>query len=362
MRVPAERVRRLITDVLTAWGMDTDLAETTAGVMVGTDLAGTDSHGVSMLMTYEKLRNEGRIDLRARPVVVRENAASALVDACGGIGHPASEFAMRKAIEKARQSAVGVVSVVNSHHFGAAGHYAEMAAAEGLVGLVTSSANLACAAPTGSAVPRLATNPLAFAAPARRNPNFLLDIATTTAAVNKVKVYDYHRKPLPPGWVLDKQGQPVEDAAVALRIIREDDIGGLTPLGGTPEMSSHKGYGLSMMAHILGATLCGGTFPAIRERDEPDAPHNIGHFFLALDPTFFRAAGVFEDDLDDAIDLLHETPPLDPDCPVLVPGDPEATAREERAHSGIPMPGPLAAQLRGVAERAGVEFAIASRD
>jgi LDH2 family malate/lactate/ureidoglycolate dehydrogenase len=87
--VPAERVRKLIVDVLTAWGMDPDLAETTAEVMVDTDLAGIDSHGVSMLVTYEDFRAEGRIDLRARPTVVRENAASALVDAHGGIGHPA---------------------------------------------------------------------------------------------------------------------------------------------------------------------------------------------------------------------------------------------------------------------------------
>ncbi|MBK1786668.1 Ldh family oxidoreductase [Prauserella cavernicola] len=358
MGVPADRVRKLIVDVLTAWGMDTDLAETTSHVMVDTDLAGIDSHGVSMLMTYERFREEGRIDVTARPTVVRENAASALVDAGGGIGHPASEFAMRTAIEKAKASAVGVVSVVNSHHFGAAGYYADLAAADGLVGLVTSSANLSCSPPTGSVVPRLATNPIAFAAPARRNPNFLLDIATTTAAVNKVKVYDYHRRPLPTGWVVDEQARPVTDAGDALRILREDDLGGLTPLGGTAEMSNHKGYGLSMLAHILGATLCGGTFPAIRERDDPSAPHNIGHFFLALNPEFFRAAGVFEDDLDDAIDLLHETPPLEKDSPVLVAGDPQARAREERARDGIPMPEPLVAQLRGVAERAGVGFAL----
>lgn len=358
MRVPAERVRRLITEVLTAWGVDTDLAETTSGVMVATDLAGIDSHGVSMLMTYERLREQGRVAVRARPAVVRENAVSALVDAANGLGHPASEFAMRLAIDKARANTVGVVSVVNSHHFGAAGHYAELAAAKGLVGLVTSSANLPCAAPTGSVVPRLATNPIAFAAPARRNPHFLLDIATTTAAVNKVKVYDYYDKPLPAGWVLDQQGRPVENAATALRILQEGEVGGLTPLGGTPEMSNHKGYGLSMMAHILAATLCGGAFPAIRRHDAPDSPHNIGHFFLALDPAFFRMAGSFEDDLDDAIDLLHKTPALDPSSPVLVAGDPQASSRTERTRDGIPMPDTLVTQLRGVAERAGVEFAI----
>ena len=36
-----------------AWGMDAELVRTTADVMVETDLAGVDSHGVSMLMDYE---------------------------------------------------------------------------------------------------------------------------------------------------------------------------------------------------------------------------------------------------------------------------------------------------------------------
>ncbi|MDI2028567.1 Ldh family oxidoreductase [Saccharopolyspora sp. TS4A08] len=355
MRVSVEAVRELITQVLTAWGMDHDLAVITAEVMAETDLAGIDSHGASMLMTYENFRSEGRIDLRARPAVVRENAASALVDARGGIGHPASEFAMRRAIDKAKTGTVGVVSVVNSHHFGAAGHYAEMAARQGLIGLVTSSANLPASPPTGSVVPMLATNPIAFAAPALRNPHFLLDIATTTAAVNKVKVYDFHDEPLPEGWVVDAANRPVTDAHEALGILRHDDIGGLTPLGGTPEMGSHKGYGLSMMAHVLAATLCGGTFPASRE---PGEPHNIGHFFLALDPSGFRPPGEFEADLDDAVDQLHAAPPLKEDEPVLVAGDPQAAARRERSRNGIPLPDALVEQLRGVAERAGVRSAL----
>ncbi|GAA4887048.1 Ldh family oxidoreductase [Saccharopolyspora cebuensis] len=356
MGVPADRIRTLARDVLTAWGMADDLAATTADVLVDTDLAGIDSHGVSLLMTYERFHEQGRLDLTARPVVVRENAATALVDAGRGLGHPAGEFAMRLAVDKAREHAVGVVSVARSHHFGAAGYYAEMAAHRGLIGMVTSSANLSCGVPTGAVVPMLATNPIAFAAPARRNPHFLLDMATSTVAANKVKVYDYEDRPLPPGWVLDAAGEPVRDAAEAQRIIKEDDVGGLTPLGGTPEMSSHKGYGLSMMAHVLGATLCGGVFPALRERDDPASPHDIGHFFLALDPAAFRTAGSFADDLDDAIDLLHDTPPVDPDHPVLVAGDPQARARAERTAAGVPLSAEALHQLRGVADRAGVAF------
>jgi LDH2 family malate/lactate/ureidoglycolate dehydrogenase len=352
VRVPAHRVRRLIVDVLTAWGMDAADAEVTAEIMADTDLAGIDSHGVSMLMTYENFRAEGTLRVAERPVVRRENAATALVDANRGLGHPASAQAMRMACDKARSGGVGVVSVVNSHHFGAAGYYAQMAAERGLIGLVTSSANLPCSPPTGSVQPRLATNPIAFAAPARGNPDFLLDMATTTAAVNKVKVHGYQGEPLPEGWVVDDAGEPVTDAARALHILRHEDAGGLTPLGGSPEMGSHKGYGLSMMAHILAATLCGGTFP---ENRAPGEPQNIGHFFLAVDPTVFRPPGEFEEDLGDAIDVLHGTPPLEPAKPVLVAGDPQEQARRERAREGIPVPQPLAEQLRDLAARAGLD-------
>ena len=44
----------------------------------------------------------------------------------------------------------------------------------------------------------------------------------------------------------------------------------------------------------------------------------------------FRGAGEFENDLDDVIDILHATSPLDPSRPVLVAGDPEAAERERR--------------------------------
>src|SRR5439155_13910793 len=106
----------------------------------------------------------------------------------------------------------------------------------------------------------------AFAAPAGRNPPFLLDMATSTVAVNKVKVYDLNDKPIPAGWVLDESGEPITDAGQATDYLRNRDAGGLTPLGGRPEMSSHKGYGLALLVHILGGTLSGGSFSPIRNQ------------------------------------------------------------------------------------------------
>jgi LDH2 family malate/lactate/ureidoglycolate dehydrogenase len=353
--VPAETCRAQIVAVLTAWGMEPETVRVTAEVMVETDLSGVDSHGISMLMDYDESRRKGRLNLHARPRVLRESPVTALVDADAGLGHPASVMAMELAIAKAEVAGVGVVAVRNSHHFGAAGHYARMAPRRGLVGLVTSATRTVGVVPTRAAVPVLGTNPIAFAAPAGRNLPFCLDMATSTVAANKVRVYGLQGKALPPGWVLDGEGRPVTDANAAWDVIKARPEGGLTPVGGTAEMGSHKGYGLGMMAHILGGVLSGASFSPIRNRTQrPEDPDDLGHFFMALDPGAFREEGEFEADLDAAIDVLHATPPADPALPVLVPGEPEAASRERRLRAGIPIPASLAQQLREVCARAGV--------
>jgi len=357
--VPAETCRAQILAVLAAWGMPPDTAAITAEVMIETDLAGVDSHGISMLMDYEESRGKGRLNLQAKPRIVRESPVTALVDAEAGLGHPASVFGMELAIRKAKAAGVGVVAVRNSHHFGAAGHYAGMASTAGLVGLVTSATRTIGVVPTRAAMPVLGTNPIAFAAPARRNTPFRLDMATSTVAVNKIKVYDLQGKALPAGWVLDGEGRPITDAAAAWETIKAKPEGGVTPVGGTPEMSSHKGYGLGMMAHILGGVLSGASFSPIRMRTQrPEDPDNLGHFFMALDPTRFRDEGEFEDDLDAAMDVLHTTPPVDPALPVLVAGEPEARSRAQRLREGIPLPETLIEQLRAISARAGTPFLL----
>lgn len=355
MRCAAGTLEAQTLAVLLAWGLPPDCAETAAAAMIHADLTGIDSHGISMLPMYEGLRDRGDLVPTARPTTVRDTTVTAVIDAGGGLGHPAAMAAMHLAADKAQAHGVGVVSVRNSHHFGAAGQYAAVAAERGLIGLVTTSARSVSVVPTRATVSMLPTNPIAFAAPARRNPPFLLDMSTSTVAVNKIKVYGYDERPLPPGWVLDGDGTPVQDPNRALRLVQSPGPGGLTPLGGTAELSSHKGYGLAMMVQILSATLCGAAFAAAGAEGEPV---DIGHFFLALDPAAFREDGRFEDDLDDALDLLRATPPADPQRPVLIPGDPEALAREQRLRDGVPLSDVLVDQLREICGRAGTPFLL----
>jgi LDH2 family malate/lactate/ureidoglycolate dehydrogenase len=360
MRVPAKQIREQLESVFRAWGMSDAHAATTAEMMLETDLRGVDSHGISMLPTYDRELRAGRLNVRPVFRTVREGPAMALIDADRSLGHPVSVHAMTLAVDKCRQTAVAVVSVVNSHHFGAAGCYSRLAAERGVIGMVTSATRGVMMVPTRAAEPVMGTNPLAFAAPARRNPPFQLDMATTTVAAGKVKVHKLNHRPLPAGWVVDGQGRPVTDPEEAFRYVFERPEGGITPLGGPPEGGGHKGYGLAVMVHILGGTLAGASFSPIRNRTQkPSDPHNIGHFFLAIDPRAFRDAGAFEEDLDQVIDVLHAARPADPAQPVLVAGDPEMTTRRQRLEQGVPIPDDLVEQLRAVAGRAGVPFVLA---
>jgi LDH2 family malate/lactate/ureidoglycolate dehydrogenase len=360
MHVPAKQIREQLLSVLRAWGMSEAHAETTAEMMLETDLRGVDSHGISMLPTYDREFRAGRLNMRPNFKTVREGPAMALIDADASLGHPVSVYAMNLAVDKCRQSAVAVVSVFNSHHFGAAGCYSRIAAERGVIGMVTASTRGVTMVPTFGAEPVMGTNPLAFAAPARRNSPFQLDMATTTVAAGKVKVQKLNHRPLPPGWVVDGNGQTVTDPEEAFRYVFERPEGGITPLGGTREVGGHKGYGLAVMVHILGGTLSGASFSPIRNRTQkPSDPHNIGHFFLAIDPRAFRPDGQFENDLDQVIDVLHNARPADPKQPVLVAGDPEMATRSERLRDGVPIPDDLMDQLREVARRASVPFVLA---
>jgi LDH2 family malate/lactate/ureidoglycolate dehydrogenase len=356
---PAEQIREQLASVLRAWGMSSAHAATTADMMLETDLRGVDSHGISMLPTYDREYRAGRLNMRPTFKTVREGPAFALIDADASLGHPVSVHAMNLAVDKCRQGGVAVVSVFNSHHFGAAGCYSRIAADRGVIGMVTASTRGVTLVPTFAAEPIMGTNPLAFAAPAKRNPPFQLDMATTTVAAGKVKVYKLNHKALPDGWVVDEKGHSVTEPEEAFHYVFDRPEGGITPLGGPREVGGHKGYGLAVMVHILGGALAGASFSPIRNRtQQPSDPHNIGHFFLAIDPRAFRPDGAFEDDLDQVIDVLHGAKRADPDQPVLVAGDPEMATRAERLRDGVPVPDDLLDQLRTVATAANVPFVL----
>jgi len=345
-----ETHRKQLQLILQAWGMPEATAVGTAEIMSWADLHGVDTHGISMVPPYDERRQGGKIDMRAVPTVVKETPVSVLIDGGGGLGHPNARRGMELAIEKAKKTGIGVAAVRSSGHFGACGFYALMAVESDLIGMVTTSASGIQVSPTNGAQARLGTDPIAFAAPGKPGEPFLLDMATTTVAAGKIRNKANENLPAPAGWLVTKDGQPSTDP-------REVSKGGfMTPLGGTPDGSSHKGYGLGAMVNILSSALSGATMVTDPMHTKRPGTMDIGHFFLALDPGLFRDAADFRADVAAFCDTLRATKPADPARPVQVAGDPERRTAAHRMKTGIPVGPNLLVKVREVALASGAEW------
>ncbi len=345
MPAPYETHCAQIKAILSAWGMPEDNAETTADILSWADLHGVDSHGISMLPGYDRQRRSGRANMSARPRIVRETPVSALIDGDGGLGHVPARFAMQVAIDKAKHSGMAITAVRNSAHFGATGYYTLMAAREGLIGMACTSNSLAQVAPTFGKEAKLGTDPWSFAAPTADGRPFLLDMATTTVAAGRIRNKANEGLPCPPGWVLTRDGLPSTDPMEA-----REKGGFLTSLGGSPETSSYKGYGLAVMVNILGACLPGASLITdLMQAGKPQG-NGIGHCFIVIDPGLFRDCEEFTADVTRLCDDLRATTPVDPAQPVMVAGDPQWNNAERRMREGIPVGAGLLNQVRQIAQ------------
>ncbi|KAL3869154.1 hypothetical protein ACJMK2_041867 [Sinanodonta woodiana] len=249
------------------------------------------------------------------PVVLRELAATAYVDGQNVLGPVVGNFCMKLAIQKAKQVGVGWVVAKGSNHYGIAGGYAMQALKEGLLGMsFTNTSPLQV--PTRARKAVLGTNPLSLAAPAGDGDSFVLDMATSTAALGKIELHDRKQIPIPDGWGVDSNGKMSNDPKPVL------DGGGLMPLGGSEITGGYKGYGLAMLVEIFCGILGGASYGQnIRRWKNTDRVANLGQCFIAINPDGFAPG--FEVRMKDLINTCRELETAEGCDKVLVAGDPE---------------------------------------
>lgn len=346
-RFDAARLTGFVAAVFEAVGMRAADAALSAEILVAADLRGVDSHGVPRLRSYVNRIGTGTIDLGATPTIERETPTTALIDAHNGFGPPAAHWAMGRCLDKAADLGVAFVAVHDSNHFGACAYYAMMALERGLVGVAMTNAT-PLVVPTFARAPLLGTNPFAVAVPAGRERPFVLDIATSAVAWGKIEIARRKEQAIPRGWALDAAGDPTTDPGAAVY---------LQPLGGGPETSGHKGYGLAALVEILCGPLSGAALsmnvPSSRA-GAPRRPARLGHFFAAWRPDAFRPIEEFQADLDAFLVALRTAEPAPGHDRVYVPGELEFLAEEERRREGIPLHPRVVADLEAVAAQTGV--------
>ena len=321
--------------------------------LLAADLRGIDSHGVARLVGYVRLWEAGRINTSPRVGVTYETLSTAVVDGDGGLGLVVGPKAMRVAIEKAQQVGTGWVSVKNSNHFGIAGYHAMLALAHDMIGIAMTNAS-PLVAPTNSQKRLLGTNPIAVAVPAGEQPDFVADMATTTAANGKLEIAQRKNLPIPEGWAQDAAGHSTTDANAV------KNGGALLPLGGAT--GSHKGYALGAIVDILSAVLSGANygpwvppFVAFLEPAANPVGQGLGHFFGAMRVDAFRPADEFKAHMDNWITTFRNAQAIE-GKQVLIPGDPERETAARRLLNGIALLEPVVRDLEGLGTRFGVKL------
>lgn len=313
-------------------GAPTDIATQVARHLVSSNLASHDSHGVMRLAQYRAEANAGELRPAVRPELFRENGLCAIVDAGHGFGHFATMTAMNWCLESAPRMGIAAAAVRHSNHIGRLGEYAEQAAAQRMVGIVTvgmAGQGAGAMAPFGGRSRFLGTNPWAIGVPVHGRTPFVMDFATTTVAEGRVRLARAKRAQVAPGVILDRAGEPVTDP-------EQFYAGGtLTPLGG--RLAGHKGYGLAMASALIGALAMVGD-------DDPTSAGNrsgektgwiAGVFTIAIDPEWFGGRDAYEALVRLVLDGADGAEPGPGAQRVLVPGEPEAISRQRRLREGI---------------------------
>ncbi len=345
--------------VLMKMGTSEEHASCVADNLVTSNLRGIDSHGVGRLKRYVDGIRTGYIIPGAKPRVERESPVSANIDALNGLGQPAGVFGMRKAIEKALKSGVGIATVFNSNHFGFAGYYAMMALQHDLIGItMTNSEPLVV--PTFSKNAMIGTNPIAFAAPTKTERPWVMDLATSVVPSGKLEVYDRLGKNIPTGWATNERGVSTTNPTQVLTSLYQGlGEGGIFPLGGEGELhGGHKGYGLATMVEILCGVMSGaniGRDVTFRKNGNSNHPR-VGHFFMALDPSCFIDVDSFKTRMDDLINRLKNAEKAEGQSRIFVHGEKEFEEHERRARNGIPIDDKTAEILVGFSNEFSVDL------
>jgi LDH2 family malate/lactate/ureidoglycolate dehydrogenase len=342
----ADELRAIVVSILLAAEANERNAGIVAEHVISAHLAGIDTHGIWPLAFYMDQIRQGYLLPTAWPEILQETPTSALLTGNWGFGQVAAKYAMEVAIEKAQERGIAAVGIVQVTHIGRLGYYAELAALEGMISMIWAGGfgvGQPAAVPYGGRKTVLHTNPVSFGFPAGEETPMIIDFATTAASGVKVNLARDRKQQLPPGWIVDKDGNPTTNP---------DDFfegGGHLPFG------DHKGYALMMAVEFLGRIFTGTDAFAEADRGGPILRHQ-GVSMIVLRADLFQSLADYVERVDEMERRVRAIPPAPGFKEVLVPGDPEARTRAIRQQQGIPIPDDNWRQLVDVAESVGVKF------
>ncbi|WP_376987196.1 malate/lactate/ureidoglycolate dehydrogenase [Bosea sp. R86505] len=346
-----QSLRALVQDMIVAAGWSAEAAAETAEHLVLANLSGHDSHGIGMLPLYFQSLADGNLSPASQPTTRLDAAPFLIIDAGVALGQPAARNAVEQAAAMAKTGGVAILNLLDAHHIGRIGHYAEAAAAQGLISLfwVNVAGRPPIVAPHAAREARFGTNPHAIGIPVPGAEPIILDFATSRMAHGKARVALNKGVTVPPGFIIDGEGRPTTEPrhVFAHGLSDGETLGALLPFG------DHKGAGLSLIAELLSAGLMG----AARIDQKPAKSWIINSLFgILIDPARLEPdADLRKSRIESYLAFVRAAKPQDPADPVLTPGEKERAMRIERGAAGIPLDDETWSQIKAAAAGHGID-------
>ncbi|WP_342069750.1 Ldh family oxidoreductase [Yoonia algicola] len=341
--VSADRLTAFVAAALGSQGVPDADATKVAEIMVDADIFGYSTHGVFRLRQYMARLKDSGCNPSAKIGIAHETVATALIDGDNGLGHLAMSAARDLAIGKARTAGIGWVGVRRGNHAGPLALYVRPQAETGMIGMAAAVGSANHVPPFGGSDLLLGTNPIAIAAPSADADPFVMDMATTVAAMGKIKTLIQRGEPMPEGWMVGRDGAPLTDP-------NKKSEGFLLPIGGA------KGFGLSVAIGLMAGVLNGAAFGSdvVDFTNDTTSQTNTGQFVMALDPLAFGITD-FDHRAKAAFDEMRASEPLPGHDPVRLPGEGKTAAAKARRTSGLTLNPALRRDLEALAADYGLD-------
>lgn len=305
--------------ILTQLGVERSHAQIQMESLLDADLKGTSTHGLYRLSRYiDQLKRE---DVTPNPHITKEetrNGNIVLMDGDHGLGAVNGYYGMNQAVTMSKRNGLGMVTIRNSNHFGAAGYFSEIAAKNEQIGIVFSNSSPSIA-PTGSKKPVLGNNPWSISVPTNKGYCITLDVSNGKVAKGKIRLAKENNEEIPDGWALNMEGMPTNDPIEALKGI-------ILPVG------DHKGYGITLMIEILAGVLTGSDFGLNMVNVDEKGKRNVGHFMLSVDINSLMDTAEYYRRIDQLVDMIKSAPAIKEGDNIFLPGEMEY--KQKQKHTG----------------------------
>ena len=332
MNTKSRKLHLLIKNIFKKHKLSSKHAKISADALINAELVNAPSHGLSRLKMYCDRINKKVINPKPKIKIKKISPSISQIDANNSIGFVAADIGIKKAINNAKKTGIGLVAIKNSGHYGLSGYYAEQAVKKKLIALCFTNAPPAIA-PHGAKKSLFGTNPICFGTPTASKIPFILDTSVSIINRGKIRVAARTGKKIPKGVALDKFGKVTTDARKALAGVQ-------LPIAG------FRGSGLAWMVDILSGVLTGGNHGGkVKDPfDDFSGPQNIGHLFIVIKPNLF--VGNYNKRIKENIKRIKRLPKIKGVKEILYPGQSKHRRYKKNLNKKINIPSNIAEDLK----------------